>query len=164
MRLVSYKIALWISVIGMAAWFGGTLYQMLVVVPMWSASPPESVKKFFLETTYNQTIWNFFGPPFMAARILPVIAALILGWRWREHRYWLLSATILLVAIIVYTLIYIYPTNAVLFAQAGGDNPPEVIRAMVSDWISADRIRFAVGSLVFLALLRALSLPIEQRQ
>jgi hypothetical protein len=41
---------------------------MLVFLPMWSASPPESVRAFYLRTRYNETIWNFFGPPFTAAR------------------------------------------------------------------------------------------------
>ena len=31
---------LWVAVLFQARWFGGTLYQMLVIVPLWSASPP----------------------------------------------------------------------------------------------------------------------------
>lgn len=160
MRAVLFRASVWLAVIGMAAWFGGTLYQMSVIVPIWSASPPESVRQFFLETTYNQTIWNFFGPPFMAARILPVFVALALGWNYRRHRAWLLFATVALLSIILFTLFYVYPQNAVLFLQAGGDNPPEVIARMVEDWILADRVRFAIGTLVFLSLLRTLSLPL----
>jgi len=34
-------IALWLSVIGLTTWVGGTLYQMMVIIPLWSASPPE---------------------------------------------------------------------------------------------------------------------------
>ena len=37
---------LWFSVLAWSTWVGGTLYQMLVVVPMWSAAPPESVREF----------------------------------------------------------------------------------------------------------------------
>jgi hypothetical protein len=32
---------------------GGTLYQMVVIVPMWSAAPPESVRAFFEGTAYR---------------------------------------------------------------------------------------------------------------
>jgi len=58
------------------------------------------------------------------------------------------------------TLVYIYPINAVLFGQAGGDHPPEEVRAMADRWILADRIRFAAGFVGFLVLLRAFRLPI----
>lgn len=66
---------LWLSVIAQATWAGGTLYQMLAIVPMWSASPPESMEAFFEGTDYNRTIFNFFGPRFMIARNLPLVLA-----------------------------------------------------------------------------------------
>ena len=43
-------ISLWLSVIALTTWVGGTLYQMLVIVPLWNASPPESVRAFFQGT------------------------------------------------------------------------------------------------------------------
>ncbi len=54
-------------------------HQMLVIVPLWSASPPETVRAFFQGTDYNRTIFNFFGPPFIVARNVPVVAALLAG-------------------------------------------------------------------------------------
>lgn len=65
------QVLLWLAMLGLSVWVGGALYQMLVIVPRWSASQPESVRAFFLGTRYNETIWNFFGPPFMAARLAP---------------------------------------------------------------------------------------------
>jgi hypothetical protein len=153
------EVLLWLAVLGLSIWFGGTLYQMLVIVPMWSASPPESVRAFFLGTRYNETIWNFFGPPFMVARFAPLVGALLLGWHLPELRRWLLVATICMAFGVVFTLAYIYPINDVLFAQAGGDHSPEEIRAMVRQWVLADRVRFAVGAVGFLAALRALRVP-----
>jgi len=78
---------LWLIVPAQATWVGGTLYQMLVIVPMWSASPPESVQAFFGGTDYNRTIFNFFGPRFMIARSLPLVLALLVGWHRPKHRY-----------------------------------------------------------------------------
>ena len=157
-----FIVLLWIAVIGMAAWFGGTLYQMLVIVPMWSPDPPESVRTFFLGTKYNETIWNFFGPPFMAARMLPIYGALIFGFVLAKHRLWLVIAALGMTFGLVFTLLYIYPINAVLFTQAGGGRGAEEVRSLVSSWIWADRLRFAVGCVSFLALLRALSLPVPR--
>lgn len=73
------RVLLWVSVIMASAWIGGSLFNMLVIVPLWSASPPESVRGFFAGTDFNRTIRNFFGPPWMVARNAPVLAALLVG-------------------------------------------------------------------------------------
>ena len=153
------QILLWLAVLGLSVWVGGTLYQMLVIVPMWSSSPPESVRAFFLGTRYNETIWNFFGPPFMAARLAPLLGALLVGWHLRQHRKWLLVAASSMIFGVVFTLAYVYPINDVLFLQAGGNHSPEEVQGMARQWIAADRVRFGVGVIGFLALLRALSIP-----
>ena len=41
------RFFLWWAVLGFSIWVGGTLFKMLVIVPLWSASPPESVHAFF---------------------------------------------------------------------------------------------------------------------
>jgi len=153
-------ILLWYAVFAWGSWVGGTLYQMLVIVPMWSASPPESVRDFFQGTAYNTTIFRFFGPPFMGARVIPIIIALVVGWHLPEHRLTLGIAVLCLVAAVLFTFIYIYPINAVLFQQAGGDLSPTEIRRMVRAWIWADRIRFGVGIVAFVAILWAFRLPL----
>lgn len=126
---------------------------MLVIVPMWSASPPESVRAFFLGTRYNETIWNFFGPPFMVARLAPLLGDLIVGWHLQQHRGWLLLAAVCMAFGAIFTLAYVYPINDMLFAQAGGNRRPEEIQAMARQWIMADRVRFGVGVIGFLARL-----------
>lgn len=152
---------LWLSVLMLTTWVGGTLYQMLVVIPLWSASPPESVRAFFSGTDYNRTIFNFFGPPFMAARNLPLLLALLVGWHRPRHRYALLLAVVcFLVFGVAFTLAYVYPINEVLFQQAGGSSTPEEVRALVDRWIFADRLRFAVGLVGFFAVLWAFRQPL----
>jgi hypothetical protein len=155
-------ILLWLSVIAQSTWIGGTLYQMLVIVPIWSAALPESARAFFQDTAYNQTVFRFFGPPFMLARLLPVVAALVAGWYLPRHRAALLVAVTCLVLAVIFTFVYIYPINAVLFAQAGGSHSPEEIRVMAQHWILADRLRFVVGVVAFLAILWAFRLPVSQ--
>jgi len=153
---------LWYSILAWGAWVGGTLYQMVVVVPMWSAAPPESVREFFLGTSYMEHIYNFFGPPFMAARVLPVLIALPLAWHLPRLRRVLGLASACLVATVIFTLTFIYPINDVLFVQAGGDLAADEVRRMVRTWIWADRLRFGVGVIAFLLLLRAFRLPLER--
>ena len=75
-----FNFFLWWAVIGFSIWFGGTIFSMSVIVPMWSDNLPESARVFFSETTFAKYIYNFFGPPWMALRNLPLFIALALGW------------------------------------------------------------------------------------
>jgi hypothetical protein len=162
MREQALNLLLWYVIFAWSSWLGGTLYQMLVIVPMWSASPPESVRTFFLGTQYNQNIGHFFGPPFMAARVLPLLIALALAWHLPQHRLALGIASLCIVAAVVFTVAYVYPINAVLFEQAGGNHSAAEIAAMVRRWIWADRIRFVVGIGAFIAILWAFGLPLPR--
>lgn len=147
MQQLLYKFFLWWSVISLGLWVGGTLFHITVLEPLWSYNPPDSVRFFFRETRFNETIWNFFGPPWMAARVIPLLLCIVSGWKNAGgQRPLLLIAGFCWVFITIYTLIYIYPINDVLFKQAGGDNSPEAIKAMVNKWLFADRFRFAIGT------------------
>ena len=158
MQLTLFKGLLWFSVLSLGIWVGGTLFHMLVLQPLWSYDPPASVRFFFRETRFNKTVWNFYGPPFMAARLVPLILCVVIGWGCApSQRRLLLVAGITWVAITVYTLVYIYPINDVLFSQAGGSSGPEQVRAMVGRWLFADRLRFAIGTVGYLCLLRVFS-------
>jgi hypothetical protein len=55
-RNQALNVLLWYAIFAWGMWLGGTLYQMLVVVPMWSGSPPESLRAFLRGTEYNRNI------------------------------------------------------------------------------------------------------------
>ena len=150
---------LWLSIIGMGSWAGGTLYQMVEVVPVWSASPPESVRTFFRDTDFGRRKVRFFGPPTMLARNLPMFIALIAAWPRPRHRSWLLLAIGCFAFELILTLAYVYPINAILLDQARRTGSDGEIRSMVSRWIFADRIRFVVGLVGLFAVLKAFRLP-----
>lgn len=158
-------VSLWLSVLALSTWVGGTLYQMLVIVPLWAESPPESVRAFFRGTDYNRTIFNFFGPPFILARNIPLVVALIAGWHLPRHRRAMLVAVTCFLGFgVLLTVAFVYPINAVLFEQVGGAAEPEEIRQMVHRWVLLDRVRFAAGTIAFLAVLHAFRLPVPQPQ
>lgn len=154
-----FRFLMWWSVIGMATWVGGTMFYMVVVVPLWSASPPESVRTIFTDAGLNKTIWNFFGPPWMAVRNVPLIAALVVGWPYPAHRRLLQVTVAIAVLGVVFTLIIIYPINAVLMGEPGHEVGADEMRSLVRQWVIADRIRFAAMTVGFLFLLRAFAIP-----
>jgi hypothetical protein len=94
---------------------------------------------------------------------LPLLGLLVFGWDLPKHRPLFVIAAICVTVGLVFTLAYIYPINAILLTQAGGDHTAEEIRAMMHRWIVADRIRLLVISLGYLALLRALSIEIAKQ-
>ena len=155
------KILLWYNVLSLGIWVGGTVYQMAVIVPMWSASPPESVRAFFQGTAYMTTIWNFFGPLTQVARALPLFVLVALAWRYPTIRPWVAACGATMLFGLVLTRAYVYPMNDVLFAKAGAGLPADAVRAMVRKWIWVDRLRFAVMTGGYVCLLRAFSLPLR---
>jgi hypothetical protein len=153
------RFFLWWAVLALSIWVGGTLFNMLVIVPLWSASPPESVRLFFSGTNFNHTIGNFFGPPWMIVRIVPIMGALAAAWPFKFHRYQLLFSAVCMTFGVIYTLSYIYPINDILFFQAGGSRSSEEIKTMADQWVFADRLRFIVMLIGYIGLLRAFSKP-----
>jgi hypothetical protein len=151
---------LWLSVIVWSIWVGGTIYQMIVIVPIWGDSLPESLHSFFSQTSYNQNVLNFFGPKWVPIRYVTLYLLLIAGWPFSAHRPLFITAVVTMTVGLIFTFAYVYPMNAVLFTQAGGNLPPDALRALLHRWIIADRARFAFMSIGYLALLRALSLPL----
>jgi hypothetical protein len=147
--LLAYCVVAW------ATWFGGTLYQMLVVVPIWAGSPPDSLRHFFEGTPYNRTILRFFGPRFMAARCLPAALALAVAWPWPLVRALLAVALVCIVVAVVLTFRWVYPINRVLFEQPAGSRPAVLTAKLAARWIALDRLRFAIVSVAFAALLWA---------
>jgi len=87
--------------------------------------------------------------------ILPQLLAVVFGWKYVRHRRDLLITFSCTVATIIFTLGYIYPINETLMVRAGGNNTPEIIRAMSDKWILCDRIRFVINLVGFFFLLRA---------
>jgi hypothetical protein len=150
--------SLWLSVILIALWVGGTLYQMLVIVPLWTASPPESLRA-FLEADYVHTVLNFFGPPYIAIRTVCLVVALVAGWPSVLHRFALLGALACWLIVIGFTLLYIYPINDDLFVSGSSPLSDDAMRELLQRWIVADRLRFAIGCVSFVALLYAFRLP-----
>jgi hypothetical protein len=154
-----FNFFLWWAVVGFSIWFGGTVFSISVVVPMWSDELPLSVKDFFGRTSFTKYIYNFFGPPWMAIRNIPVLIALILGWNYKIHRRYLMVTFLILVAAIAYTILYFYDLNEALMFKAGSGYSDAVITSMAEDWIFADRLRFVAMTIGYFCLLKAFKMP-----
>ncbi|MGB5371460.1 MAG: hypothetical protein WBN18_13610 [Flavobacteriaceae bacterium] len=158
-----FNFFLWWAVIGFSIWFGGTIFSMSVIVPMWSDNLPESARVFFSETTFAKYIYNFFGPPWMALRNLPLFIALALGWYSKKHRTYLLISSLILISAIVFTISIVYTMNYDLMLKAGSGYSDADLTILAKKWILADRLRFAAMIVGYFFLLKAFRLPIHDR-
>ena len=162
LRQKLFIIFLWLAVINLSIWIGGTMFHMIVVLPLWSQPLPGSVQNFFGHTRLYDYLLDFYGPKWMIIRIAPVIICLLLGWNSILHRNFLLVTVGTLAVGILMTILFVYPINEAIMAKAGEGSSSEQIKQMVSNWILLDRLRFAIIFVGFVFLLWAFRRPISR--
>jgi uncharacterized membrane protein len=157
MRPLLTNICLWIAAITLAISVGGNLFQAMVIDPVWSASPPESVKT-FAGTPFLAALKTFHTNPLFLVGLICLLASPFLAWNSPGMRKWLLIAAGCYLLVIFATVLYFWPINNALFTGARKAADTATIAAMARRWIYADRIRFAFRLAAFLCVLRAMVL------
>ena len=139
------QIFLWLFVIVLGIVLGGGLYEQLVVMPLWSLTPPDSVVAYHQhKVAYPQfamnpggRFWMFFMP---SAGLL-AIATIISGLKTRpEHRKWRLLAAILARIVVVFTIAWFVP-NIIKLEQGGAGLSAEQITGLTNWWVKLNWVR-----------------------
>lgn len=157
------RFFLWIQVIAWGVLLGAKLFDLLVLVGAWSASPPESLSLMPYGSRYPVDTGEFFIPS-SAALLVASLGAVISGWKTSSrYRTLLLLSTVMIFATLIVTVLSFWPRNAALWAVANGSPSAmadtAVIRAMVRDWVALDWLRVAMGTVGYIAVVRAISVP-----
>jgi Domain of unknown function (DUF1772) len=140
------KIMLWLAVVAWALWFGGLVYEMVVIMPLWSTNLPNSVLEWNSRPNFVINPTRFYLP-------------IVLNWKSRSQKTWLILSTVCVITAFVFTLIYFFPKNEVLFRnQIAGLNGEE-ITAIANAWIRGNWIRVGMMTVGFFAALKAFGLP-----
>ena len=131
------------SIVVWGIWCGGQIFNELMVVPKWSASPPETIKAYNeIPQKGGAPFFVLFNPLFV---ILAVASAIFAWKRARRSRKWLaLSAT---AALAVFASLMLYLVPLVWSTQAhamAGDLPAAEIIARVEEWKFGNRVRLFV--------------------
>jgi hypothetical protein len=158
------QIFLWIFVIALGIELGGGLYETLVVMPLWVASPPDSVINYYRHNAANpQFALNAGGRFWMFATPLvglSALAALLSGFRTRaEHRKWRIAGTILALIVVVSTFAWFVPNIIRLHSEAVLTMSGEDVKSLTNWWARLNWVRAVVYSAGWLAALKALSIP-----
>lgn len=147
-------ITLWIAVLTVSVSVGANVFQMMVVDPEWSASPPQSIQDFTSRTSFAPRMKRFHTNPVYIVGLLCILASTILGWH-TQIKYWALASLIFYSIVIAGTLLYVWKLNEVIFTKRAACISPSTVIKSTNAWIVADRIRLAFKIASFVCLLRA---------
>jgi hypothetical protein len=154
-------LCLFVIVLGVE--IGGGLYETLVVLPLWTLAPPDSVIAYHQHNiTYPQfalnaggRFWMFFTP-FTG---LMAIASLIAGLKTRpEHRTWRLTGSVLALIVVVFTFAWFVPKIMIL-AGGGAGLSGERITSLTNWWVRLNWMRVVLYAAAWLSGLRAMTIP-----
>ena len=154
---------LWISVLAWGVLIGGKLFDHVVLVGAWSATPPESLTLLPYGPRFPVDTGDYFFPSSVALLVCS-IGLFVSGWRtpvW--YRTLLFFPPLMLLAILVFTVVWFWPANRALWyvAQRAPDaiqNPAE-IASLVRAWVSYDWLRIVAGMLAYVSCIREISVP-----
>jgi Domain of unknown function (DUF1772) len=127
------------SVFAWGIWCGGRVFNELMTVPIWSASPPESLKVYReLPRKGGASFFLIFHPLFVALAIGATLAA----WKSaRRARKWLALSALIAVVPTIYLMFYLTPLVGSVFRHSvAGDLPASEIVANVERWRLGNRI------------------------
>jgi Domain of unknown function (DUF1772) len=131
------------SVIVWGIWCGGQVFNELMIVPIWSASPPESLKVYFeLPRKGGAPFFPLFNPLF----VILAVAATVAAWKFaRRSRKWLALSALIAIAVCISLLFYLAPlVQSMVRHSVAGDLPGSEIVAGVERWKLGNRIRLVV--------------------
>ncbi|GAA0905492.1 hypothetical protein GCM10009559_73560 [Pseudonocardia zijingensis] len=98
-------------------------------------------------------------PPLGASVVLTGIVAVLLTMRDPRVRWWVLAAAAVFIGCeFVFSALYFWPRNEIMFVDALGTHSPEYLRQVAQEFVAGHRVRLAGGAvaaaLAFTALLR----------
>lgn len=137
------------SVFAWGIYCGGQIFNELMVVPRWSASPPETIKAYdAIPKAGGAPFFEIFGPACISLAITAAIAA----WKYADKsRKWLALAASVALVVLASLLLYLVPLVRETHAHAMiGDWSNEKIISNVQAWKLGNRIRLFIESFGFL--------------
>lgn len=129
--------------------FGAIVMETFMVYPNIFANPPDSLAltmEFFAVTGPN----DFFPPLGLASWVVGA-AALVVCWRERRARWWMLLSLAMICAEGIVSILYFWPRNEIMFVEGSSMHPPEYLRQVAQEfetWHWRSRMGFNTVSAV----------------
>ena len=146
------RTLLWFATIWSAIWFGGQLFNALMVVPHFSRNPPDSLR------AWGQMRFDNLADFFVLFAPLWVFIALVICVflsRGSAGRSWIIASACA-AALAIGMLIWMVPIISGLVQSPGPD--AQAMATRLHQWAIANWIRLVIDFLIFITALRALTL------
>jgi hypothetical protein len=137
---------------------GATVFEALVITPLWAGSPPESVRGWNENPRYaieSRIFFGFISPPLLLSTLVSLIAGWNMPW---TRRKWLVAAVICTLIGFFATVLFFVPILRETTSTRGAGLSDAEIVEKVSSWVTYNWWRMALQTFGWLAALRALSL------
>jgi len=142
-----YKANLWLF-IATAAYFlmnGAQLWETAIMVPAWTAAPPESL--LFFKGTYGLDFKNFWIIVHSSNEMFLLIA-LIFNWRFKKRRNFMLLLLVAHISVRVWTLLYFAPIIMEFQAMNVKPMTDPVLLEKAAQWRNLNYLRVALFFLI----------------
>ncbi len=143
MRKHIASVLLTASVFAWGIWCGGQIFNELMVIPIWSASPPESMKAY---SELPNIGGSLFFPVVGTLFFLFALSSAIASWKSaRRAKKWLALSAGTAIVLFGSLIFYLAPLVGSMFKHSiAGDLPAAEIVAGVGQWKFGNRIRLVV--------------------
>ena len=125
--------------------FGGVAAETVMLYPNIFGDAPASLDR-AREFLVAGGPSDYF-PPLGASVVLTAIAAVVLTWRVRRLRWWVLVAAGVFVACeFLFSVLFFWPRNDIMFVDPPGTHTPEYLRQVAQEFVAGHWVRLAGGA------------------
>jgi Domain of unknown function (DUF1772) len=155
-------LGLFVIILGITV--GGGLYETLVIMPVWTHSPPDSVLAYYHQNlahpqfAINQggQFWIYVTPLLGLLAVATLVTGLRTG---AVHQRWRIVAAALTLVVVVFTFTWFVPNILVLMGEGVTRLDREAVTSLTNWWVRLNWVRVVFYVTAWLAALRALTLP-----
>ena len=148
------RVLLWLATICSAVWFGGQVFNALMVVPHFSRNAPDSL------TAWGEMRFDNLADFFVIfAPLWTFVALLITASLSKDHpaRRWIIFSSVCALVSLMSLLGWMVPTISRLVQPDHGGLDSATVVIQLHQWTMANWIRIGVDFLTFLGATRALT-------
>jgi hypothetical protein len=148
------RLLLWLATIWSAIWFGGQVFNALMVVPHFNRNPPDSLIAWG-EMRFDN-LANFF---LIFSPLWTFVLLLITARLGKDHpaRRWIIFSAVCALVSLMTLLGWTVPTISRLVQPDHGGLDSATVATQLRQWTMANWIRIGIDFLTFLAATRALT-------
>jgi len=148
--------ASWLLVVAFALVLGGHVFDTLVLVPIWSSAPPQSVNE-WKKSPAAARVGLFFArllPVMLAASVFGLALALVLG---LGDRLALALTGLCGISHLALIFLLFIPTNRALGFLPGAAADPSMFGQLTRKWLFWNRVRICLDTVGLIAAVLAVS-------